>query len=230
MKKKRVRIPVGQAETVTGALAVPEPWKENRAGIIVAHGAGNDMENPLLVAFADGLAQAGYPTLRFNFLYKEKGKKAPDRLEVLERVWLSAHAFFKGQLGFATGQIIGAGKSMGGRIASQLVAEGRLPVDRLIFLGYPLHPPGKKDKLRDVHLYRIQIPMLFFSGTRDSLCDLEKLNTVLGKVDTSWTLDVIEGGDHSFKTLKSSGLNPETVFEHIIQKSIAWIDTELKKD
>ena len=226
IKKKRVRIPVGQAETVSAVMAVPEPVMKGRAAVIVAHGAGNDMENPLLVAFADGLARAGYPTLRFNFLYKEKGKKVPDRLEVLERVWLSAYAFFKSQSEPAASQIIGAGKSMGGRIASQLVAEGRLPVDRLIFLGYPLHPPGKKDKLRDAHLYRIQIPLLFFSGTRDPLCDLEKLNTVLGKLDISWALDVIEGGDHSFKTLKSSGLNPETVFEHILQKSIAWIATE----
>ena len=115
---------------------------------------------------------------------------------------------------------------MGGRIASQLVAEGRLPIDRLIFLGYPLHPPGKKDKLRDAHLYRIQIPMLFLAGTRDPLCDLEKLNAVLDKLDISWALDVIEGGDHSFKTPKSSGLNPETVFEDMLQKSIAWISRE----
>ena len=108
MQKKRVRIPVGQAETVSGVLATPEEKKKGTAAVIVSHGAGNDMENPLIMAFADGLALAGYPTLRFNCLYKEKGKKAPDRQDVLERVWLSAYAFLKGHIEPATSQIIGA--------------------------------------------------------------------------------------------------------------------------
>jgi predicted alpha/beta-hydrolase family hydrolase len=184
------------------------------------------MESPLVVAFADRLAQAGYPTLRFNFLYKEKGKKAPDKKDVLERVWLSAFTFFKGQRDLEQSRIIGAGKSMGGRIASQMAAEGRLPVDALLFLGYPLHPPGKKDKLRDAHLYQIRIPMFFFAGTRDPLCDLEKLKPVLNKLKTHWVLEIIEGGDHSFKTPKSSGLDPAAVYTQIVQKSMAWIDKQ----
>jgi predicted alpha/beta-hydrolase family hydrolase len=226
MGKERVRIPVGPAETISGVLAIPEESSEGRPSVIVAHGAGNDMENPLIVAFADGLWQAGYPTLRFNFPYKEKGRKAPDRPDVLEETWISAFKFFKSKTEPESGEIVGAGKSMGGRIASQLVAEGRLPVNRLLFLGYPLHPPGKKDKLRDAHLYRIQIPMLFFAGTRDPLCDLQKLDTVLKKLERIWSLDVIEGGDHSFKTPKSSGLTPEAIYEHIVQKSIDWMSGE----
>jgi predicted alpha/beta-hydrolase family hydrolase len=226
MGKERVRIPVGSSETVSGVLAFPGELSEKRPAVIVAHGAGNDMENPLIVAFADGLTEAGYPTLRFNFPYKEQGKKAPDRPDMLEKTWILACEFFKSEIESVSGQIVGAGKSMGGRIASQLVAEGRLPVDRLLFLGYPLHPPGKKDKLRDAHLYRIRIPMLFFAGTRDPLCDLEKLEFVLGRLETPWTLDVIKGGDHSFKTPKSSGLVPETVYGHIVRKSIAWIAAE----
>jgi predicted alpha/beta-hydrolase family hydrolase len=226
MEKKRIQIPVGPSETVSGVLTLPVEPSADRASVIVAHGAGNDMENPLIVAFADGLSQAGYPTLRFNFPYKEKGKKAPDRPDVLEKTWISAFEFFKSKTEPYSGGIVGAGKSMGGRIASQLAAEGRLPVNRLLFLGYPLHPPGKKDKLRDAHLYRIQIPMLFFAGTRDPLCDLQKLEEVLDKLETIWSLDMLEGGDHSFKTPKSSGLNPETVFKHIVQKSVDWISGE----
>jgi predicted alpha/beta-hydrolase family hydrolase len=222
-EKNRVRIAVGARETVSGILTLPQELSEYKPAVIVAHGAGNDMENPLIVAFTDGLSRSGYPTLRFNFPYKELGKKAPDRPDVLERTWISAYEFFKKKTESISAGIVAAGKSMGGRIASQLVAEGRLPVDGLIFLGYPLHPPGRKDKLRDAHLYRIQIPMLFFAGTRDSLCDLGKLNHVLNKLKAPWALNVIEGGDHSFKTLKSSGLNPETVYEHILQKSTDWI-------
>jgi predicted alpha/beta-hydrolase family hydrolase len=186
------------------------------------------MQSPLIVAFAQGLARDGYPTLRFNFPYKEKGKKAPDRPEVLEKTWMAACQFLNENAGLNSDRIVGAGKSMGGRIASQLTAEDRLPVDRLIFLGYPLHPPGKKEKLRDAHLYRIQIPMLFFEGTRDSLCDLDKLNSVLNKIDAPWTLEVIDGGDHSFRTPPAAGLKPEQVYAHILKKSSDWLSVEQK--
>ena len=226
MGEERVQIPVGSDEYVSGVLTVPEELSAGSPAVIVAHGAGNDMENPLIVAFADGLSQAGYPTLRFNFPYKEKGKKAPDRPDVLERTWISACEFFKNKSELVSTRVVGAGKSLGGRIASQLAAEGRLPVEKLIFLGYPLHPPGKKDKLRDAHLYGIHIPMLFFAGTRDPLCDLDKLDAVLNRLEAPWALDVIEGGDHSFKTPKSSGMNPEAVYEHIVQRSISWISAE----
>jgi len=226
IRKERVLIPVGPAETVSGVLALSEELADDRPAVIVAHGAGNDMTNPLIVAFADGLARANYPTLRFNFPYKEKGRKAPDRQDVLEKTWISAYEFFKEKTERIPGRIVGAGKSMGGRIASHLAAEGRLPVERLVFLGYPLHPPGKKDRLRDAHLYRIRIPMLFFAGTRDPLCDLDILISVLEKLETLWTLDVIEGGDHSFKTPKSSGQSPELIYKRILEKSKDWLSTQ----
>ena len=112
---------------------------------------------------------------------------------------------------------------MGGRIASQMVADGRLPVEQLIFLGYPLHAPGKKERLRDQHLYRIKIPMRFFAGTRDQLCDLELLRGVLSRLTVPWDLEVIEGGDHSFNVPKSLHINPHEIYGRILDKFLVWL-------
>ena len=126
--------------------------------MILAHGAGTDMSNPLLVAFHEGLAKCGFLTVRFNFPYKERGGRAPDRKPVLE-------ACFRGVIDqvcadYRPAQIVIGGKSLGGRMASHLAA-GDLAVDGLVFLGYPLHPSGKPDRLRTAHLSSIVAPMLF---------------------------------------------------------------------
>lgn len=221
---KKVNISIGEGESVSGILSIPDVFKESeRSGIIIAHGAGNDMNHPLLVFLSKGLARAGYLTMRFNFPYKEKGKKAPDSQGKLERTWISAYGFFRKESGFSLDRVFAAGKSMGGRIASQLIAQKRLPVGRLILLGYPLHSPGKKNKLRDAHLYSIKIPMLCFVGTRDSLCDLELLKNVLNKLKAPWNLEVIDGGDHSFKTPKSYGISEQDVYDQMLDKTIHWL-------
>lgn len=116
---------------------------------------------------------------------------------------------------------------MGGRIASQMVADKQLSGDGVILLGYPLHPPGKKDKLRDEHLYRIEVPMLFFAGTRDPLCDLDVLKNVLKKISIPWEIEVIEGGDHSFNLLKSMEIGQKEVYEKFLRKLIGWLNLEL---
>ena len=112
---------------------------------------------------------------------------------------------------------------MGGRIASQMVADGLLPVDRLIFLGYPLHSMINKEKLRDSHLYRITVPMLFFEGTRDPLCDLDRLETVLKKLGASSELYTIDGGDHSFHVPKAMGRTDEEILRKIVDKTLDWL-------
>jgi len=211
-----VRFPVGEAGEVSGVLSVPaEPIK---TGLILAHGAGNDMHQPMLVFLADHLAQAGYLTLRFNFLYKQEGRTAPDRPEKLYQAWKAAHHFLREHPRCPPAPIIAAGKSMGGRIVSQMVAEGQLEAGRLIFLGYPLHPPGRKERLRDRHLSAIRIPMHFFAGTRDPLCDLELLRKVLSHLDAPWQLEVIEGADHSFKVPKTAGISPDEIYQRITEK------------
>lgn len=215
-------IPVGNKGTTSGVLTRPA-GEQKRTAVIVAHGAGNNMNTPLLRVFSLTLAASGYPVLCFNFLYAERGRKTPDREEVLTETWEAATRFAKTELGKKVDCWVAAGKSMGGRVASQMVAENILPVDRLIFLGYPLHTPGNKEKLRDAHLYQITVPMLFFAGTRDSLCDLDKLKGVLERFTTPVGLSVVEGGDHSFHVPKSFGMTEEEIFRRISEIATDWI-------
>jgi predicted alpha/beta-hydrolase family hydrolase len=162
MKLKKVSIPVSKDDNVSGALSIPDGFQPSKTvGVILAHGSGNDMENPLIVAAADGLCREGFLTLRFNFLYKEKGRKSPDSQKKLVSTWQYVYGYLNNHPEFSTLRIVAAGKSMGGRVAAQMAAAGELPVQGLVFLGYPLHPPGKKDQLRDAHLYDIGVPMLF---------------------------------------------------------------------
>ncbi len=224
MRGEKVTISIGEKEAVSGVLTLPEG---NANGpltcVAIAHGAANNMENPLLAYLADGLAGEGFATLRFNFSYREKGHKAPDSQKKLVHVWGCVFRFLMEESGLRPERFVAAGKSMGGRVASQMVAEGSLSADRLVFLGYPLHPPGKKEQLRDAHLYEISIPMLFFAGTRDTLCDLAQLKGVLGKLDTSWDLEVVEGGDHSFHLPKSFETEEAEVYERILNRTANWL-------
>ena len=222
----RLTIPVSKDESVSGILTIPSKKKKiYSAGLITAHGAGNDMENDLLAAFADGMSQAGYPVLRFNFPFKEKGLKAPDKPGKLEDTWTAACRYFKEDSPIKVKHLIAAVKSMGGRIASQMAAVGRLPANGLIFLGYPLHPTSERSKIRDAHLYHVEMPMLFFAGTRDTLCDLTILQSVLDKLSARWELEIIEGGDHSFHVSKSMGIPESEIYHRIVKRTTSWLET-----
>jgi hypothetical protein len=224
MIKEKVSIPVAQKGTVSGEVFLPEDHQRGKStGVILAHGAGNDMTHPLLVLLSKGLAEAGYVTMRFNFPYREKGRRSPDTQKTLILAWVSAFQFLTGHPAYGTEKIIAGGKSMGGRVASQMAAEGLLPASRLIFLGYPLHGPGRKERLRDAHLYGINVPMLFFAGTRDRLCDLTQLKGVLSRLDAPWRLETIEGGDHSFRLPKSAETSQQQVFNQILKKTKDWL-------
>ena len=225
MQATEISVRINEKEHTSAILSVPAGYQSGRGtGIILAHGAGNDMNHPLLVELSQGLIRAGYLTLRFNFLYREKGRKGPDRQDVLVTTWQSVYSFLRDHPEYRPQTIFAAGKSMGGRVASQMVAQGLLPVARLIFLGYPLHPPGKKEKLRDSHLYQIKIPMLFFAGSRDSLCDLEALGRVLKRFSSPWELEIVEGGDHSFRLPKSTGLTQDEIYQRILVKTLEWLE------
>ena len=219
-----ISIPLEDDERVSAILSVPENFDPGRTiGVIFAHGANNDMNNPLIKFISQGLTHSGYLSLRFNFLYKEKGKKTPDSQSKLVQTWQGVYQFLNTHPEFGTETIFACGKSMGGRVASQMVADGLLPVKKLVFLGYPLHAPGKKDQLRDAHLYKIAIPMLFFAGTRDPLCDLNLLRAVLDRLPASWDLDVIEGGDHSLGVPRSNPVPQEEVYRQVLQKAVNWL-------
>ncbi len=163
MVKEPTSIEIIGMGNVSAVLSGPDqPGDSNKTGVIIAHGAANDMNNSLIVVVADGLAPAGYTTLRFNFPYKEKGKKSPDTEPTLIRTWQSAVPQILNNERLPVDRVVAAGKSMGGRIASQMVAADQMDVEALIFLGYPLHAPGRTDKLRDSHLYENQKANAFF--------------------------------------------------------------------
>jgi predicted alpha/beta-hydrolase family hydrolase len=228
MKTCQVWIPVGRDERVSGIVTIPDAFEASKTvGILLAHGAGNDMNSPLIVAAARGLCREGFLALRFNFPYKEKGRKSPDSQKKLVKTWRCVYRYLKDHPEFSVEKVVAAGKSMGGRVASQMAAAGELPVQGLVFLGYPLHAPGSKNKLRDSHLYAINVPLLFFAGTRDALCDLGLLNKVLARLKVARELEVIDGGDHSFNMLKSAAIAPEQVQGRIILKMATWLKSNL---
>ncbi|BCR04314.1 alpha/beta hydrolase [Desulfuromonas versatilis] len=223
---EQVSIPVTGRESISGVLHRPAAAGRGarlRPTVIIAHGAGGDMNHEFIVAMAEGLAAAGFAALRFNFLYCEQGKKTPDNPGRLAAAWRAAFEFIRDHDKLGAGEIVVSGKSMGGRIGSQLVADGLLPADRLILFGYPLHPAGKPDQLRDAHLYRIKTPTLFIQGTRDSMCKLEKLEGVVKKMPKRPRLEIIDGGDHSFKVPKAQGRSPREVFAEILQRTADWL-------
>ncbi len=223
MKNRVVILHVEGDEQASGILSIPD--RSTSAGsILIAHGAGNDMNEPVIVFLAHYLAQRGFVTLRFNFPYSEKGRKTVDSLKVLSATFDAAYEFLGSLSECRTGRIYAAGKSLGGRVAASMVAEGRLLVDRLIFLGYPLHAPGRKEQLKDAVLFEILIPMLFFAGAKDPFCDLVLLKEVLPRLPASWDLDIIPDGDHSFKVPVSSGVSQIGVYERISRKTYDWLN------
>ena len=187
----------GRGGHVTGIISYPDHHRAtNATAVVLAHGAGTDMTNPLLVAILEALARHGYPSVRFNFPYKELGRRAPDPLPVLKECFRSVIAEVRATPQLSPGKLFIGGKSLGGRVASYLQAEG-VPVSGLLFLGYPLHPAGKPERLRVDHLARITVPMLFLVGTRDPLCRLDLLHTHLRRLTTPITIHVLEDGNHS---------------------------------
>jgi hypothetical protein len=222
MLARPITIRVDESKSVSGVLH--EPTKRSGTTLILAHGAGNDMTAPLLLAVAEGLAARGVTVLRFNFLYKEAGKKAPDPMPKLELVYQAAIEAMRAD---EPKCLFLGGKSMGGRVASMLAAKGTA-CDGLVFLGYPLHPAGRPEKLRDAHLPQIKAPMLFVEGTRDALCDLALLRPVLARLKKRASMHVVDGGDHSFDLLKSAGRTRESVHAEIITAIHGWIEDRAK--
>jgi len=215
-------IPVTADKTVTSVWAVP-PGYDRRRGIILAHGAGAGMDHPFIAFVHQRLAEHGLLSVKFNFPYMEAGRKAPDRAPLLTATWRAVVAAVRRDRELAPERLFLAGKSMGGRIASLIVAEGE-PCAGLIFLGYPLHPPGKPEKLRAEHLARIACPMLFIQGERDRLCDLATLRRVLAGLSAPVTLHAIPDGDHSFKVPKRTGRSEAEVWAEIVAVMRAWIE------
>ena len=175
------------------SLRPPSPF----ATLVVAHGAGAGMDHPFIVGFAGACLDEGLATLRFNFQYLEAGRRAPDTEAVLRDAWRAA--FEAASERREREPVWASGKSLGGRIASMCAADGEIAPAGLVFLGYPLHPPGKPERIRDAHLSRIEVPMLFLQGTSDPFASPELLAKVVEKLGGRATLVPFEGAGHSFE-------------------------------
>src|SRR5262249_49684028 len=187
--------------------------------LILAHGAGANQMSAFMVQFAKALAARGIDTVTFNFLYSELRKRVPDKNDRLEACWrrmIAAHreGTFGSQL--TRNKLAIGGKSMGGRIASQVAAASPDGIAGLGLLGYPLHPPGQAEKLRIRHLPAIRAPMLIVQGSRDAFGTPEELRPVFAALKAPSELFVIEGGDHSFKVAKKAVPSQEQVYEAVL--------------
>lgn len=200
----------------------PEPSRR-AATLILAHGAGAPQSSAFMVDFARGLARRGCQAVTFNFPYTEQGRRLPDRASTLEACFRDVIAAIRARADLGTGPLVIGGKSMGGRIASHLAAQGLADLAGLVALGYPLHPPGRPEQLRAEHLARIRQPMLIVQGSRDVFGTPEELRPALVPLGATATLQVVEGGDHSFKVPKRGPITQEEVFERVQDEIARWI-------
>ena len=218
---EKISICVTDDESVTGLIYFAAPRKRRRATLVLGHGAGADQTSDFMVSFAEGLASRGIDAVTFNFLYAERKRGAPDRNDKLESCYRAAIDAVRVHKKLKGNRVFIGGKSMGGRIASQVASAG-VEVSGLIFLGYPLHPPGNPEKMRDAHLSSIRAPMLFLQGERDPFGTTEEISRVKKRLNLDATIYPIEGGDHSFAVPKRQGTKEE-VFRLAQDEIARWI-------
>ena len=219
-KTQELKLDIDRIGTVSAILTQPA---NARACYVLAHGAGADMRHAFMEKVAEGLADRGIATFRFNFPYMEKKLGRPDQPAV-------AHATIRAAVAEAArlypgATLVAGGKSFGGRMTSQAQSKAALPdVKGLAFLGFPLHADKKPSTERAEHLAGIAIPMLFLQGTRDELADLGHLKPVIASLGAKATLHEVEGGDHSFAVLKKSGRTNEEALTEVLDTLAGWID------
>lgn len=224
MSAQRIRFVATAAKgEVSGLLLRPE---DARALLVLAHGAGAGMEHAFMEDLSRALAARGIATLRYQFPYAENGVRRPDPAPVLEETVRSAVA--EGGRLAADLPIFAGGKSMGGRMTSRAAATGAgLAVRGIVFFGFPLHAAGKPPGVeRAEHLPLVGAPMLFLQGTRDALADLDLMKAVCGGLPSA-TLHVVEGADHGFHCLRSSGRTDGLVLEELAAVTAGWIEDRL---
>lgn len=220
-----LKVAVTENDSVT-AMLYPAAKKE-RVGttIILGHGAGAGQLHPFMQLFANGLAARGFDTMTFNFAYMEKGRGVPDPKAKLEACYSAVIEAAQKHKKLKGNRLVIGGKSMGGRIASQVAAspESAESIAALIFLGYPLHPPGRPDKLRDAHLPQITAPMLFIQGSRDTFGSTDEIRDLIKRLHLPATLYPIEGGDHSLKVPKKGNPPQAQVYETAMDEIASWL-------
>lgn len=205
----------------TSALYEPAEG-DQRAVFVAAHGAGGSMLDRGMASVSATLRRRGFGVVRFNFLYKERKSGRPDPMPTLMRTFAAVVERTRAELGSDAHRLVIGGRSMGGRAGSMLAADG-FAADGLLLLAYPLHPAGKPEQLRDAHLARITMPVICFNGTRDALCTPDIMRRILATVKPSWEMHWLEGADHSFHVLKSSGRTDAEVLAEVGDASERWL-------
>ena len=229
---ENLTVQVNDKEAVS-ALLYPAA-KTDRAGltVLLGHGAGANQTSGFMRMFAKGLAARGLDVMTFNFIYMEQGRSVPDQKGKLEACYLAVIEAALKHKKLKKNRLVVGGKSMGGRIASQVMAGEEkeafaADVAGLVFLGYPLHPPGNPARLRVEHLEHIGKPMLFIQGTRDALGTPEEIQPFIKNLQPAAKIYAIEGGDHSFKAPKKFGLPQEQIYEAAMDEINRWSRTIL---
>jgi len=195
--------------------------------LILAHGAGAGHDSGFMIEFASGISARGVECVTFNFAYTEQRRRAPDPAAVLEACWLAVAAAVRDRIGDRP--LFIGGKSMGGRIASQVAARqeaSSLDLHGLLFLGYPLHPPGRPTQLRVAHWPSVRQPALFVQGTRDSFGTPDELRVHLPSYGGRADLLVVEGGDHSLKPPRSAKRGAAETYSGIQDEIAGWIKAQ----
>jgi predicted alpha/beta-hydrolase family hydrolase len=260
---EKLIVSIGAGESVTALLYPAAKGISPRTTVLLGHGAGANQMNGFMRAFAAGLAARGFDTMTFNFFYAEQGRRAPDSKAKLESCYRAVIEAARTHKKLKSNRLLIGGKSMGGRIASQVAADASFwegaewpPLSKdlksqrttksetkeasnksvagsvvggvgkyiagLIFLGYPLHPPGKPEQLRDKHLKDIQVQMLFLQGSRDAFGTPDELHAVIDRFHLPASLYLIEGGDHSFKIPKGSPQSQHQIFDEMMDEITRW--------
>ena|SRR6185503_1164449 len=222
---ENLTIQVNDKEAVTALVYAAD--KKSHAGItvVLGHGAGANQTSGFMRMFAKGLASRGMDVMTFNFIYMEQGRSVPDQKPKLEACFSAVIEAALKHKKLKKNRLVIGGKSMGGRIASQVMAgeDKTDDVAGLVFLGYPLHPPGQSSKLRVEHLEHIHKPMLFVQGTRDALGTPDEIQPYIKNLRPAAKIYAIEGGDHSFKVPKKLGTPQEQVFETAMNEIDRWV-------
>jgi len=198
-----------------------------RATLVLAHGAGAGQRSTFMVDFATALSGMGVDVVTFNFPYTEQRRKIPDRAPVLEACYRDVIATVRRDVESARRALFAGGKSMGGRIATQVAAaDPDLPIAGLVLLGYPLHPPGKPLQRRDKHLPSVGRPMLFLQGTRDAFGTPDEITPLLQALQPAATLHPVAQGDHSFKLTRKDPAAQSAVYLAIQRTIVAWVQAQ----
>jgi uncharacterized protein len=206
----------------TTAVWDPPEGIDTAPVFVCAHGAGGHMNDRAMLAVSNELRARGVGIVRFNFLYRAKGSGRPDAMPRLRQCFDAVVSHVRREL--APELLVLGGRSMGGRAASMMAAEGAT-CDGLLLLAYPLHPPGQPEKLRAAHLAAITAPVLCFNGTRDAFCDRTLMEQTLATVGSNWRMHWLEGADHSFHVLRRSGRTDGEVLAEVADETGRWLAT-----